>query len=229
MWPLIVIIAGLLLIGSIRILIVKRSVTTYKNYWNKLAETSYPTSSLLYVALGDSAAQGIGASKPQKGYVGLIASELETQYGNSVRVINLSFTGAKVQDVINEQLPALKKLPIDKNTIITLGVGANDTGNFEESKFRVQIENLFSQLPAQTIVADIPYFGGGRHNKREQSAINGSVIIRESAQKNGIKVADLHDITKLRDDLSTYAVDFFHPNDKGYRNWYEAFRQPLNL
>src|SRR5918995_2824211 len=45
---------------------------------------------LLYVAVGDSAAQGIGASRPDRSYVGVLADDLRAATGRSVRVVNLS-------------------------------------------------------------------------------------------------------------------------------------------
>lgn len=229
MWIIIIIIAGLLLVVSMRLLLIKRSVETYKAYWAARAEAPIPADSILYVALGDSAAQGIGASKPEKGYVGLIATKLAAQKGKPVHVVNISATGATAEDVIQYQLPVFRTLPVASDTVVTLDVGANDTRNFRAAMFRQQIDEVLSQLPAQTVVADVPYFGGGRHNKRERAALEASAIIREVAQQYGISVAPLHDVTRQKDGLNTYAGDFFHPNDRGYRNWYEAFRQPLGL
>ncbi|MBW3639915.1 MAG: hypothetical protein KY451_08715, partial [Actinobacteria bacterium] len=62
---------------------------------------------LVYVALGDSAAQGIGASSLQRGYISLVADRLAGSTGRPVQVINLSSSGARIRDVIEEQLPEL--------------------------------------------------------------------------------------------------------------------------
>ena len=51
---------------------------------------------LVYVALGDSAAQGIGASTSDNGYVGLVADRLRERTGNPVLGVNLSRSGATV-------------------------------------------------------------------------------------------------------------------------------------
>ncbi|MGN6744506.1 MAG: SGNH/GDSL hydrolase family protein, partial [Amnibacterium sp.] len=50
--------------------------------------------SLLYVAIGDSAALGIGASRPEAGYVGILAEAVAAWTGREVRVRNLSIDGA---------------------------------------------------------------------------------------------------------------------------------------
>ena len=54
------------------------------------------TGVLRYVAIGDSAAQGIGASRPDRSYVGVLADDIHAATGRSVRVINLSISGATV-------------------------------------------------------------------------------------------------------------------------------------
>lgn len=50
---------------------------------------------LTYVALGDSAGVGVGVDDPAQGYVGVIAKRLAETTGQTVRVVNLSVTGAK--------------------------------------------------------------------------------------------------------------------------------------
>jgi acyl-CoA thioesterase I len=222
-----VIVAGLLLTQATRLLLLKRSITTYKNYWDKQNIQAAEANSLLYVALGDSTAQGIGASRPEKGYVGLLAKKIAENSGQSVRVINLSTTGAKIQDVINNQLPRLQQIQQLKGSIVTIEVGANDLGVFDPARFNNQMEELLKQLPPQTIVADMPYFGGGRANGREVDAKNASVIIRKLASSYSLRVATLHEVTKQNDSILVYGADFFHPNNKGYVNWYKAFETAL--
>ncbi len=219
----IVMIAGLLMVLSMRLLLLKRDVAQYRDYWTKRAQTVNANSAHTYVVLGDSTAQAIGASSPEKGYVGRLAAELEAKTNQPVKVINFSVSGAKVQDVLNQQLPKLLGMSIDDDTIVTLSVGANDMRSFDDETFRAQMEELLSQLPPQTIVADIPYFGGGRYASHEKNAKRASVIIEQLATKYGLRIAPLHLVTQHRDQWRNYAADFFHPSDKGYENWYQAF------
>ena len=178
--------------------------------------------------MGDSAAQGLGASKPDKGYVGLIAARMAEISNEEIRVINLSVSGAKIQDVTSKQLPQLKEFPVE-NTLITLEIGANEMRAFDEQNFRADMDNLLSQMPKQTVVAEVPYFGGGRFRKYEPHVPVANAIIHELAAKYDFRVAPLYEVTKSRDNLLVYASDLFHPSNKGYRNWYEAFRQALSL
>ncbi len=214
---------ALIVFWAIRLLLLRRSIGIYSNYWQTRSVEKAPENAITYVALGDSAAQGIGASKPEKGYVGLIADSLATRTGKPVHVTNLSVTGAKVQDTIDSQLPALKKLALKDDAVITLDIGANNIRTYSHDAFAAQIDELFRQLPKQTVVSDMPYFGGGRANSGEKAAVDASETILKVASKYGLKFAPLHQVTKDNDGFTIYAADCFHPNDRGYRNWYKAF------
>src|SRR5271154_1642810 len=76
----------------------------------------------LWVAPGDSTAQGLGASSPQGGYVGQVLAELRRRSGLPWRVLNLSVSGSLTRDVINAQLPRLPAQP----DLGTCGIGVND-------------------------------------------------------------------------------------------------------
>ena len=199
-------------------------VPRYKNYWQRRAAKPMPDNALVYVAMGDSTAQGIGASSPDKGYVGLIAKALQEQEGRPVHVINLSKSGARVQDCLREQLPQLQNLHPD---VITLEIGANDMSQWDEDSFKKDMNELLSQLPKQTVVSDIPYFGGGRKRRLEPQVLAASRIISELAQEYALRVAPLYQVTKEHDSVRTMTIDFLHPSNKGYQNWYAAFWQPL--
>lgn len=218
--PIIVIFGVLVLIELLALAKLVYSLASYQRYWSKNTSQT----ELKYIALGDSAAQGIGASRPEKGYVGLLSRHL----GAAEQTINLSVSGAKVADVIAAQLPKLTDLNINADTVITLDIGGNDMRDFEPARFEREINDLYSKLPKQTIVADVPYFGGGRYRHLEQNVELANGIIRRAAQKHELKIAPLHQITKDRDSLLVYSSDFFHPSNIGYKNWFEAYRTALD-
>jgi lysophospholipase L1-like esterase len=178
---------------------------------------------LLYVALGDSAAQGVGASKPGHSYVGIIARHLRDRTGRTVRVVNLSMSGARLQEALAIQLPALRRLrpPPD---VLTVAIGANDIASFDRGRFERELRELYAALPAGAIVADLPsfYLGSAERNAREANA-----IVRRLAAERGFEIAALHTATRrqgaARYALNQVAADFFHPNDRGYRVWASAF------
>jgi acyl-CoA thioesterase I len=168
------------------------------------------------VAIGDSAAQGIGASRPTHGYVGVLAKRLGVPW----RVVNLGISGATVRIAIDSELPVLRKLEPD---LVTVSIGANDIASFDARRFERDIRELFDALPPHAIVADLPsfYFLPG-----EKKVVVANRILRDAAAERGLVVVSLHARTRRQGlwGVSTqFAGDLFHPNDRGYRVWASAF------
>ena len=180
---------------------------------------------LLYVAIGDSAAQGIGASQPGRSYVGLLARSIRRETGRTVRVVNLSQSGARLREALEHLLPRLAKLHPD---IVTVSIGANDIATFDPERFERELRALYSALPPGAIVADLPSFYLGESERRVRVA---NEIVRRVAAELSLGVAPLHRTTRARTAARTavrdVAADFFHPNDRGYAVWASAFDPPV--
>lgn len=186
-------------------------------YWRDQAKES---GDLVYVALGDSAAQGIGAGHPGDGYVGLLARDLAAFTGRTVRVVNLSVAGATVETAVRDQLPRFRRQHPD---VVTVAIGANNIARFDPVAFERDLAELFDALPPEAIVADLPYFYLPRN---EQKVAHANGIVRRLAAARGLRVAALHDSTgrtKWRGALTLFAADMFHPNNRGYLGWASAF------
>jgi acyl-CoA thioesterase I len=192
------------------------TVGHYKNFWSK---KSAEQGDFTYIALGDSAAQGIGATSPMRGYVGLIAKDIQNSTGKKVQVINVSKTGAKVADVLDRQIPAIQQYQPD---LVTIEIGANDVTNFDAVKFQQQFEQLVQALPPNTLVSNLPYFGS-RPKARGPAKQASQIIANAVATRKDLKFVDLQKITQEKDALWLYAPDYFHPNNLGYKNWAKAF------
>lgn len=200
----------------------------YKNYWDRNNQKPAISGELLYVALGDSTAQGIGASHPDKSYPGVIAKQLAQRENRPVRLVNLSKSGAKVRDVIDTQLPAFEKLDSKTQAKITIEIGANNIIGFNAESFEKDMDELMGKLPKQTIVSDIPYFGGGRLKSREPDVQKANEIMYRLADKHGFELAKLHEQTRRNDSIKTFATDWFHPSSNGYKvNWAPVFLDRL--
>jgi acyl-CoA thioesterase I len=220
-----IVVLVLITVEIVALLLLRSQVARYEEYWGIQAQLPRDETSLLYVALGDSAAQAIGATQPRKGYVGLIAASLSAKENQHVHVVNLSKTGATIRDAIDNQLPQLRELKPD---IVTIEIGANDMRLFEAEKFKSEMDTLMKGLPKGTVISDIPYFGGGRVNHLEANARSANEIMYELVQKYDLKLAYLHEEIKQNDNLNTYAPDFFHPSNAGYKNWHNAFWEAIN-
>jgi lysophospholipase L1-like esterase len=192
-------------------------IPVHSKFWR---EERAAEGELLYVAIGDSAAQGIGASRPAHSYVGFIAAALREHTDRPLRVVNLAVSGATVGLAIETQLPALAKLEPD---ILTVSIGANDMAAFDPARLERQYRELLDALPSHAIVADLPtfYFLPGERKVRVANA-----IVRRLAAERGLTVAPLHAGTRrygLWGVSTQFAGDLFHPNDRGYRVWAAAF------
>lgn len=202
----------------------------YHGFWQRHNQETLSSSrveSVRYYALGDSTAQGIGASSPTNSYPMLVADVLSEKHGD-VELINLSKSGAKVNDVLTEQVPVMKSLGVKENSVVTVSVGANDMASFDKVKFEKDMDELMQQLPKQTIVADIPSFAGGRNAKLERNVLEANEILVRLSDKHGLKRALLYDKTSSNQGFRMVAIDRFHPSNKGYReNWAPAFVEQL--
>lgn len=202
---------------GVRLWQLRRSVDQYRRYWS--VPQGQP-GGLLYVALGDSTAQGIGASGPERGYVGLLAERLAVATARPVQVLNLSRSGARVRDVVTEQLPRLAGLSPD---LVTVAVGANDIKKYDAARFRADIDTLIAELPPGTVVGDIPWFMHGGTGRTSDEAAE---YVETQARARNLPVALLHDTMRDRgwtSMITDFAPDWFHPNDRGHRLWADAF------
>ncbi|GAB3810572.1 hypothetical protein GCM10028820_00310 [Tessaracoccus terricola] len=202
---------------------VNRHVDEYATHWgNRAAE--HPADVLHYVALGDSAAQGVGASSVDKSYVGLLAARLSEATGRPVAVTNLSVSGAVSADVVRDQLDTFRALPFTPD-VVTMDIGANDVifphSNLE--KFTDSLATILSTVPRGSFIADVPWVMiPGMDRQSVAMAAKAAELIAE----RGHHLVELHKPSRqlgyFRYHRST-AKDWFHPNDKGYAAWADAF------
>lgn len=206
----------LVIAETVALLHEKASIKGFAQYWSEHNKTASGT--FTYVALGDSTAQGIGADKPTASYVGVLAARIAKQTGQNVRLINLSVSGAKINDVLTKQLPELKSYHPD---LVTIEIGANDLADYNPQQFATQFSQLVQQLPKGTYISDMPYFGG-RIRKNDQ-ALNANELIDKAVAASSLHLVHLQQLTRQRQSIRNYAADLFHPSNRGYNNWADAF------
>ena len=202
-------------------LVLNETLPVHSKWWRDHAKLE---GELLYVAIGDSAAQGIGASSPDRSYVGVLADEIRAVTGRTVRVVNLSVSGATVELAVQDQLPRFVQLEPD---IVTVAIGANDIAHWDPAAFERGIRTIFEALPPHALVANLPFFYFP-HNERKVAVANR--IVRRVASEHGLTVVPLHTTTRhqgIGGILTQFAIDMFHPNDHGYRVWANAFAPSL--
>ena len=88
---------------------VQEQVQPYAVWWESHNRVAASGRGPLWVALGDSMTQGIGASAPDRGWVGQLSRRLVAR-GWDHRLVNLGVNGARVEDLLDRQLPVLEAL-----------------------------------------------------------------------------------------------------------------------
>ncbi len=179
----------------------------------------------LWVALGDSTAQGLGAPDPHGGYVGQALQQLRRNTGQHWRVLNLSVSGALIRDVLAEQLPQLPAAP----DLVTCGIGANDILYSAPAKLFGDMRALLAKVPDGTVMLDLPLLAGfwwivGRMSVPYIARINR--VIYEVARERELPVAAVsqHFMAPW---TGKFSVDSFHPSQDGYRDWTRALLTAL--
>lgn len=201
---------------------VHAQVAVYARLWEESNVVALAATGPLWVALGDSTAQGIGASSPDLGYVGQLDRAMEAHWGQAWRVVNLSRSGARAIHVLDSQLPRLEALG-QRPDLVTCAVGANDVVNrTPREKVEEQLRRIIERLPEGAVVATIP------QGLRQEPSLRLNRLIRSQAEARGLVVADVYDHTGPPWD-GKLAEDRFHPGALGYAHWAAAFAEALGL
>lgn len=189
-------------------------VDRYAEDWRTSNERALAAAGRLWVVLGDSAAQGVGASSYDNGWVGIVHRRL----GPDWRVVNLSRSGARTRQIVDEQWPAARDLPAD---LVTAIVGGNDAVHTTRKRWQRDVDDLVAALPAGAVVSTTARGVFERKTRR----VNAHLLA--AAARNGLVVADIwgHTGPPYR---GLYA-DWLHPNDTGYLQWADAVWAAVEL
>jgi lysophospholipase L1-like esterase len=182
----------------------------------------------LWVVLGDSTAQGLGAPGPRSGYVGQTLHQLRRTSGRHWRVLNLSVSGCLTRDVVSVQLPLLRELD-GQPDLVTCGAGVNDILYSTPGKVLGDLRALLAAVPEDTVVLDLPILNGfwwivGHMSVPYVNRINRT--INEAAGERGLRVAEVSKYF-VPPWTGKFSVDNFHPSQDGYRDWSRALIQVL--
>lgn len=194
------------------------------------------TPAIRYLVLGDSTAVSVGGTY-DRGIAMMTARHLAER--RSVEMLNLAVSGARIRDVLHEQLPRIGAFIPD---VVLLDAGANDvirlTGarslgrDLNEIARRLRTINpdvliVVTGAADMTTPPRIPWVLRPLAGARTR-ALN-RVFIEESARL-GLTFAPIARETGplFRADPSLFSADRFHPDDRGYSTWITVINRALD-
>ncbi len=180
---------------------VENEIAPYAAAWHEHNLAALASTEPLWVVLGDSLSQGVGASSIEQSWVLDAGRQLATA-GLGYRIINLSVSGATVPDVLERQLPALNGLGAVPD-MVTILVGSNDVIHHD---LRVTLLNhyrtLLAAVPPNTFVL-LPDRSRGVFAEVAR-------LVGDNPRGGAVRSVMVHPTGRLR------AEDHFHFNDNGY-------------
>lgn len=196
---------------------VQDQVDPYALAWQRENVAALAGAGPLWVALGDSMSQGIGAPAHDRGWAGQLAARLSAA-GTGYRVVNLSVSGGRVADVLDRQLPAMATLGVVPD-LVTLLIGSNDImGRGYRPALVRDMAELLRRVPPHTVVGNQP----GTHS----AALELNRLIDDAVAERGLVLAEMRD-PRTRNWRGKLAADRFHPNECGYAGMAAIFGEAL--
>lgn len=196
-----------------------------------------PGPAVSIVWLGDSTAAGVGASGPDGTLPLIVARRLDRPVDLTV----LAESGARVGDVLDDQVPAVAGLAPD---LVVISVGSNDVSHLTRAgDFRSRYTDMLDRLPGDTaaVLLGVPDMGSITRLAqplRFVTGVRGGTLdaeLADLARDRGLAYVDIAGEAgpSFRDDPDRYlAADQYHPSDAGYRLWADAaepaVREALN-
>jgi lysophospholipase L1-like esterase len=181
---------------------VQRQVEPYARAWERHNRAAISATGPLWVVLGDSMAQGVGATAYDRGWVGQLAQSLPEH-----RLVNLSVYGGRVSDVVERQIPAMRSIGASPD-LVTVVIGSNDLISRRLRPLLPEaLDEMLALLPPGAVVGTQP---GGR-----PASVAFNRRLDEAAAAGRIRLAEFRD-PRMRSWRGRLSADYFHPNDAGY-------------
>lgn len=190
--------------------LVEGQVEAYHQRWDEANEAARRQDGPLWVALGDSSTQGVGASEWENGWTHTVLARLRESTGQSWRIVNLSMSGGRFLDVADRQIPVLNTM-LDEPDLVTCVIGSNDLmWRLGVRGVTADANRAVDRLPEGTLVSKLN--GPGPRPK-----------ILNNIFERGASTRDhrLFNIWNWPSGRGALAADRVHPSDVGYRHMAE--------
>lgn len=190
------------------------------------------TTTLSYVALGDSLTAGVGVESATQTFPHALSAKIAIESGSTVILTNLGRPGATAHDLITDQLPKALFL---KPQIATILIGVNDVHNRTPlGLFTNDIRSVVAALVkngTHVYISTIPLIGSDSLFLPPLNLYFSWQTDRYSlALKKALQGSDAHLVPlQLQTNMpiwrsnKLYSGDTFHPNEDGYLTWAHLF------
>jgi lysophospholipase L1-like esterase len=187
-----------------------------------------------YLALGDSYTIGTGASDGAHSWPSIVAARLAEQTRGQVELTNPAINGFTTLDLIEDELPQVRRLKPD---LVTILIGVNDlVRERTPEEYRASLVRIYDEIetekardarvfavsiPNWSVVPAAREYGDPEQIRHLTDAFND--IAREEADKRGFGWIDI--TAASLSGLGTpdwIASDGLHPGDNQYRAWAEV-------
>lgn len=159
----------------------------------------------LWVVLGDSTSQGLGATTLDASYVGVVHEALRRR--DAWRVVNLSRSEVGVSDVLSRQLPELAALTHEAPAeLVTCVIGAEDVAR-RSAGVGFALRSMLAAMPPGAVIGTVPLRG--------PAADAANTVIREEVIRHGLRLADLGSVTSP----TTRGREAVRLGDVGHAAW----------
>ena len=183
------------------------------------------------LVLGDSTAQGVGASTKEESIPALVAEKLQATY-----VENRSFSGAKVSDLEGQ----LASHRLEKYDTILVQIGGNDiVARNNAQAVASELEALLKTLPKHDklvvlmcgdvgVATLFPWFVRGYYTHKTLAYHEAFAEVVPRAGGTYVNLYEPKETDPFVKEPEVYfAKDQFHPSSAGYRVWFEKVLKAL--
>ena len=186
---------------------VDATIEPFAQTWDEWNHEALHADGPLWVTLGDSVTQGIGASTPAVSFAAIVLEHLRDETGEPWRLINLSMSGARFRDVLDHQLPVLDDHQLQP-TAVSAVIGSNDyIWRRNTAAIAADAEALVAALPEGTILSRV----SEARPDRRRVAINR--VFERAGSRGRVRLYRAWDWPTGQ---GMWAQDNFHPNDRAH-------------
>lgn len=208
-----------------------------KNLFLRLFQRRFETH-YVYVAMGDSTVEGVGASSSDKTFPALVRDFIKSGYKN-ISFYNLGKRGALVKDLLKYQLDEAITL---RPNLVSISIGANNVmrggriSTFEKD-LRLLFERLGRETSSTIVINNIPDFSAAKKIIKPVRVFYAfrarkfNEVIEKLSDEYKVIHVDLYNNSRFV--FNNYpefvSSDGLHPSDLGYALWANIIINRLNF